>query len=72
MMQDKNNEFEVRSYQATAEMNQRRMMADPFEVIMRNMHHRTMVEDLDVDLPPDYPAEFEERENQEFYTCRTS
>lgn len=48
------------------------MMADPFEVIMRNMHHRAMAEDIDMEIPLNILPEGYEEGTQEFYTCRTS
>lgn len=53
-------------------MNQSRMMVNPLEEIMRNMHHRAMVEDIDMEIPQNYLPDGFEEGTREFYTCRTS
>lgn len=63
------NEYVVKHYKTTAMLNQRRMMADPFEVIMRNMR-RTVEDDIDMENRPD---QYEMGPiPEQFYTCRPS
>lgn len=64
------NKFVVKNYKTTATLNQRRMLADPFEIIMRNMR-RTADDDSDMDRRPD---QFEGGQimPEHFYTCRPS
>lgn len=63
------NKFEVKHYKTTAMLNQRRMMADPFEVIMRSMR-RSVEDEIDVERRPDHievgPI------SEQFYSCRQS
>jgi len=64
---DLDNKFVVKNYKTTALLNQRRMMADPFEIIMRNMRRTA---DIDMERRSDT---FEaEQMPEQFYTCRTS
>jgi len=66
---DVDNEYVVKHYKTTAMLNQRRMMADPFEVIMRNMR-RTVEDDIDMENRPD---QYEVGPiPEQFYTCRPS
>lgn len=62
------NKHEVKHYKSTAMLNQRRMMADPFEVIMRNMR-RAVEDDGDMERANQY--DFGPIPEQ-FYTCRPS
>lgn len=57
----------VKHYKTTAMLNQRRMTADPFEVIMRSMR-RSMEDDRDGEGASEGAASVSEQ----FYTCRPS
>lgn len=48
MLQDVDNNHEIKHYNTTAMLNQRRMVADPFELIMRSMR-RSVEDEMDVD-----------------------
>lgn len=52
-------------------MNQTRMMTDPFELMIRNIH-RPLIGEIEMDGVHYVNEEFEDGANREFYTCRTS
>lgn len=63
-----NNVFVVDHYSTTATINQRRMMADPFEVIIRSM--RSTVQQMGlVNVEEQYGTD---PLSEEFSACRTS
>lgn len=67
MLKDIDNKFVVKHYKTTAMLNQRRMIADPFELIMRNMR-TTVEEEIDMEGSPDMFPDAPEQ----IYTCRPS
>lgn len=58
----------MKHYKTTAMLNQRRMIADPFELIMRNMR-RSIEEEFDLDAGPEI---FDGSIPEQVYTCRPS
>ncbi|VVC32811.1 Hypothetical protein CINCED_3A009379 [Cinara cedri] len=63
---DVDNTFAVKHYKTTALLNQRRMIADPFEIIMHNMR-RSVEQDIDMERRPD-----EGEIPEQIYMCRPS
>lgn len=69
MLKEFDNNLEVKDFRATAMLNQRRMMTDPFEVILRNMS-MSMEDQIAMDRASEHYVVGSIPE--QFYTCRPS
>jgi len=66
------NTFIIKQYSTTAMLNQRRMMADPFEVILRNMRRTVQLGPDGIDLATIRDQYGIDPLSDEFNDCRMS